>query len=193
MRNESEQSGALFRSKGRIWTLPVRLPGNSSRVCVRCIAKSGCVMGNTAFINLNRFSVVLTSRPRWIEVNWEDTKCQSNLWENNSLAGQWCQQCDLWALQPAQGVPPVNHTSEMYSWWVTGWNKVILSFFCQRAAYVARWIVTGTDWSTEVVIFHKIWRSREIGKAQGSILRTGTAGKQKISKTGRKDGHFTHT
>lgn len=129
MRNESEQSGALFRSKGRIWTLPVRLPGNSSRVCVRCIAKSGCVMGNTAFINLNRFSAVLTSRPRWIEVNWEDTKCQSNLWENNSLAGQWCQQCDLWALQPAQGVPPVNHTSEMYSWWVTGWNKVILSFF----------------------------------------------------------------
>lgn len=40
----------LRRSEGRIGTLPVRLPGNRSRVCVWCIAKSAyCTMGETVF------------------------------------------------------------------------------------------------------------------------------------------------
>lgn len=86
MRNEREHSGALlFCSKGRIWTLPVRLPGNRSHVCVRCIAKSGYMMANTAFVNVSRFSAVFVKSPGWLMVNWQDNECQSKQWENSLM------------------------------------------------------------------------------------------------------------
>lgn len=76
MRNESEHSQVLlFCSKGRIWTLLVRLPGNRSHVCVRCMSKSGYMMGKTAFINVNR--AVFLRSPEWLEVNRQDNDCQS--------------------------------------------------------------------------------------------------------------------
>lgn len=86
MRNEREHSRALlFCSKGRIWMLPVRLPGNRSHVCVRCIAKSGYMMANTAFVNVSWFSAVFVRSPGWLKVNWQDNECQSEQWENSLM------------------------------------------------------------------------------------------------------------
>lgn len=55
--------------------LLVRLPGNRSHVYVRRMAKSGYMMGHTAFVNVN--GAVFARSPERLEVNRQDNECQS--------------------------------------------------------------------------------------------------------------------
>lgn len=116
--------GLVVRSKGRIWTLPVRLPGNKSHVSVQCIVKSGCAMANAVFINLNQFRAVVRDPD---ESRWNDKIMNAS--QNNEKTIVWRRggfsraSMSLVALQQLQQVNPVKKPLKMFHRWSTGSKK----------------------------------------------------------------------